>query len=308
MTIRNFLFHRVSDEKDAMWPPMRPKLFERIIRLLVRNYQVISLEDYLDNRSSFKKGKKKLATVLFDDGYQDNIENAAPILQQFKCPASFYVVTDCIDRNIPTWTYILDHAISNTGMEKIELSFDFVPERFKLVLIKKQEDGNHTARELKIWLKKLPHHQRLAVLNSILEQCKDVPVPGDKMMSWEEVRQLKNSGFIIGSHSHTHPCLSTMADVAEIRNELKLSRDRIMEETGIQSKTISYPMNNYDERVMKVAKEEGYKYGLAVDEKFFKVGKYDLYAIPRSELHEEPWYKVQVRISGLYSVIKSVWT
>ena len=42
---------------------------------------------------------------MFDDGYKDNIEYAAPILRQFKCPASFYVVTDCIDRNVPTWTY-----------------------------------------------------------------------------------------------------------------------------------------------------------------------------------------------------------
>ncbi|MEI2824763.1 MAG: polysaccharide deacetylase family protein, partial [Chitinophagaceae bacterium] len=73
--------------------------------------------------------EKKIATVLFDDGYKDNLEMAAPILSKYKCPASFYVVTDCIDRNIPTWTYILDDRFSKTRKEKIELDFDFVPRK-----------------------------------------------------------------------------------------------------------------------------------------------------------------------------------
>src|SRR5205814_4383346 len=84
MVIRNFLFHRVSDEADAMWPPMKPSLFSEIIGSLTRNFSVVTLEDYLGNPTTFQS-KRKIATVLFDDGYKDNIEVAAPILNKYKC-------------------------------------------------------------------------------------------------------------------------------------------------------------------------------------------------------------------------------
>ena len=52
--------------------------------------------------------------ILFDDGYKDNLDFAAPILSRYQCPASFYVVTQCIDQNIPTWTYQVDYLFQYT--------------------------------------------------------------------------------------------------------------------------------------------------------------------------------------------------
>lgn len=306
MIIRNFLFHRVSPETEAMWPPMKPELFTRIIKQLVRDFTVVPLEHYLNDPKSVVT-KKKMATVLFDDGYKDNIEYAAPILKELNCPASFYVVTDCINKNIPTWTYILDNFLTKTRAEKIEFPFDFVPEKFKSVQTKINKKLNPVINELKPWMKKLSNPQRLLILQSLTDQCRDVQTPEKKMMNWDDVRQLQSDGFIIGSHSHTHPCLSSLTDIAEIKDELNLSREKIRAETGQSPQTISYPMNDYDERVMRVAKEEGYEYGLAVGERFYTVGKYDIYSIPRSELHQEPWWKVQIRIRGVYTGIKKVW-
>src|SRR5262245_21806102 len=112
MVVKNFLFHRVSDETDDLWPPMTPALFEKIIRSLTRSYSVVCLEDWLKNKNEVSS--KKIATILFDDGYKDNIEFAAPILKKYNCPASFSIVTNCINKNIPTWTYLLDHALQQT--------------------------------------------------------------------------------------------------------------------------------------------------------------------------------------------------
>jgi peptidoglycan/xylan/chitin deacetylase (PgdA/CDA1 family) len=70
----------------------------------------------------------KYATIMFDDGYKDNIDYAAPILEKYGCKASFYVVTDCIDKNIPTWTHVLDHTFQYTHINTIDLAFDFFPQ------------------------------------------------------------------------------------------------------------------------------------------------------------------------------------
>ncbi|NOT51419.1 MAG: polysaccharide deacetylase family protein [Chitinophagaceae bacterium] len=302
MVIRNFLFHRVSDEKDAMWSPMTVSLFSRIIRILTKKFLVVPFEAYQDDPGAFSSGKK-IATVMFDDGYKDNIEFAAPVLAQFKCPASFYIVTDCVDKNIPTWTYLVDNALSKTRKNSIELSYDFVPENFKTIELKNLSGKE---KEIKPWLKKLSNQHRLLIMRSLLEQCNDVETPR-KMMNWNDVRELGNNGFIIGSHSHTHPMLASLQNEDEISEELKISSQRIQQETGKLPATISYPIGSYDSRVVVLSKKEGYKYGLAVKQKFYNTNKDDIFEVPRVELYEEPSWKVNMRINGMYSFVKKIW-
>ena len=306
MIIRNFLFHRVSDEADPMWPPMKPSLFSKIISYLTRHYAIVPLEHWLDDPGSFQT-KRKTATVLFDDGYKDNMEIAVPILDKYKCPASFYIVTDCIDKNIPTWTYIIDNIFLKTKKQMIELSYDFVPEKFRSFQLQVNDQPNPVIKEVKPWLKKLPNKQRLLIIQAILSQCDDEPVPGNKMMNWDDIRRLDSKGYIIGSHSHTHPMLASLQNESEISEELGISAQRIQQEIGKFPRTISYPIGSFDERVIHLSEKAGYQYGLAVKQQFFNPGKDGLFKIPRVELYQEPWWKVQMRIHGVYSRVKKIW-
>jgi len=288
-----------------LWPPIKPPLFAEIIKYLNQHYAIVPLEHYLLDPGAFQTSRK-IATVLFDDGYKDNIEFAAPILKKIKCPASFYVVSDCIDKNIPTWTYIIDHLFQETGKDRIELPYEFTPERFKLFYLKKNEDRNPLIKEIKPWVKKLPNPQRLLIIQTLLDQCRDVPVPANKMMSWNDIRQLAAEGFTIGSHSHTHPLLASLQDEMEISDELRISGKRIREESGKFPLTISYPNGSFDERVVRLSAKEGYTYGQAVEQRFFSTERDDNFKIPRVELYQEPWWKVKMRISGIYGRIKKI--
>ena len=298
MIIRNFLFHRVSDEPDALWPPMKPKLFTEVIKYLTRRYQVVPLEVFLNDPHSLLSSKK-IATVLFDDGYKDNIEVAAPILKKYKCPGSFYIVTGCIDGNIPTWTYLIDNAFQKTKKQKLEFSYDFVPAKFKSVPAKLNASMNPVIKTIKSWMKTLADEQRLTITNAILDQCNDVPIPENKMMNWKDIRQLKTAEFIIGSHSHTHPLLASLTDESAIARELKTSAQRILQETGDFPETISYPIGSFDERVIHESKNAGYKFGLAVEQKFFYYPS-DVMTMPRVELYQESWWKVKLHLTGNY--------
>ncbi|HWR33669.1 MAG TPA: polysaccharide deacetylase family protein [Chitinophagaceae bacterium] len=284
---------------------MTVSLFKKIIGHLVQNYQVVPLEHYLDDPGAFQT-RKKLATVLFDDGYKDNIEYAAPVLGEYKCPASFYIVTDCIDKNRPTWTYLIDNALAKTQKNKLEFSFDFVPPSFRFVDIRLNSRPNPLLKELKPWMKKLSNPQRLAITDAIIHQCDDVQIP-QNMMNWNDIKQLMAGGFIVGSHSHTHPLLASMQSETEILNELQPSAQRISKETGKFPSTISYPIGSYDNRVIELAIRAGYKYGLAVGQQFYTQGKDDVFRIPRVELYQEPWWKVKMRVSGVYSKLKKLW-
>jgi peptidoglycan/xylan/chitin deacetylase (PgdA/CDA1 family) len=305
MLIKNFLFHRVSEEADQQWPPMKPSHFRRIIRYLTQQYAVVPLENFLADPGAFKT-KKRLATILFDDGFKDNIEQAAPILASFKCPASFYIVTDCIDRNIPTWTYLLDDLLTNTRKERIELPFDFVPEKMRSVQLRQEGHHEPSSKMIKPFLKKLRDHQRRLIIGSLAAQCDDVEKPAGKMMSWDDIRQLAGEGFIIGSHSNTHPLLASLETEKDITDELRISGRRIEQETRKFPLTISYPIGSFDKRVTRIAAEEGYKYGLAVEQRFYQTEKDDRFAIPRVELYQESNWKTKMRINGIYGRLKKI--
>jgi peptidoglycan/xylan/chitin deacetylase (PgdA/CDA1 family) len=284
---------------------MRPELFEEIIRYLKKNFSVVMLEEYLEHPEQFK-GNRQIATVLFDDGYKDNIEFAAPILKKHQCPASFYVATDCIDRNIPTWTYIMDHLFQQTNASELSLPFDWIP-------VEKRENRFATAEErvgcgawLKPFMKKMPDRQRVAVVNAVQSAFSDVMIPRDKMMSWKEVAQLKSDGFVIGSHSVTHPLLATIEDPEALKTELAASAETIVKQLGHFPKTISYPIGSYDDKVIKCSREVGYQYGLAVDQRFYDRDADPVMAIPRVELYNESMLKTRLRISGAMQVIKSL--
>jgi peptidoglycan/xylan/chitin deacetylase (PgdA/CDA1 family) len=308
MLLKNFLFHRVTDEKDPLWPPITPSLFESIIKSITRKYHVVPLESYLSDKSAFGNSRKRIATILFDDGYKDNIEYAAGILQKHDCPASFYVVTHSIDKCDPIWTYLVDYVFQHTQKERIELSFDFVPEALRSDRIKVAGKVGEGVKKIKPWLKKLPNRRRMQVVDSILEQCNDVESPAHLMMSWNDVRELQQAGFHIGSHTHTHPILAKIETEEEIAFELKHSAERIAAETGLTPDTISYPIGSYDERVLKVASDCGYKWGLAVEQKSFRYNDKKLMSIPRIPLYQESWWKAQLRITGIYSHVISLWS
>src|SRR5215510_10499966 len=99
MVVRNFLFHRISPVREIWSLPILPLEFERYIRNIKRNFEVRAIEDVMQNDDLKKYKKKNIATLSFDDGFKDNIEYAAPILKKHNCNASFYIVTDSVEKN-----------------------------------------------------------------------------------------------------------------------------------------------------------------------------------------------------------------
>jgi peptidoglycan/xylan/chitin deacetylase (PgdA/CDA1 family) len=76
-------------------------------------------------------------------------------------------------------------------------------------------------------------------------------------MSWDQLRELGDAGWEIGSHTRTHPHL-TEVDDETLRTELEESRATVAERMGRPCTTIAYPYGDYDERVVAAAGAAGY--------------------------------------------------
>jgi peptidoglycan/xylan/chitin deacetylase (PgdA/CDA1 family) len=77
-------------------------------------------------------------------------------------------------------------------------------------------------------------------------------------MDWDELRQLRDAGWEIGSHTHTHPKLTEIGD-EDLRSELVTSREVCSSELGDECRTLAYPYGLVDERVARAAGEAGYE-------------------------------------------------
>jgi peptidoglycan/xylan/chitin deacetylase (PgdA/CDA1 family) len=95
-------FHNVDETDDARGLSIRPAMFERYCRFFRRHFQVIPLRDFVGNLERRERLNGHLA-ITFDDGYRNNFEHAAPVLEKLGLPATFFVVSQWIGSDVVPW-------------------------------------------------------------------------------------------------------------------------------------------------------------------------------------------------------------
>jgi peptidoglycan/xylan/chitin deacetylase (PgdA/CDA1 family) len=95
-------FHRVqpSDGSDSLTMPVQE--FEECCRYFRSHFDVVPLTEIVGRLTSGCPLDRTLA-ITFDDGYRDNFEHAAPILDRLDLPATFFIVSDWIGTDNAAW-------------------------------------------------------------------------------------------------------------------------------------------------------------------------------------------------------------
>lgn len=88
-------YHKVDNDHSVY--SVSEKVFDEQLKYLHQNgYKAITLEkmqELMDNR---KLGEEKYIVITFDDGYENNLTKALPILQKYNYPATVFVVTGSV--------------------------------------------------------------------------------------------------------------------------------------------------------------------------------------------------------------------
>ena len=79
-----------------------------------------------------------------------------------------------------------------------------------------------------------------------------------KHLSWQQIQELSDSGFIFGSHTVNHPDL-TKIPKQFIEYELKSSKETLEDKLDKRVDLLSYPFGRYNRSVQQVAERLGYK-------------------------------------------------
>ena len=91
--VRILAFHDVKDKTK----------FEKLINYLNRNYNIISMEDFKRHVLEKNPLPKYSLIITFDDGDISVLENGLPVLKKYNCPATVFIITDYINKNVDFW-------------------------------------------------------------------------------------------------------------------------------------------------------------------------------------------------------------
>lgn len=91
------------------------------------------------------------------------------------------------------------------------------------------------------------------------------------LLSWPQIKELKNSGVEIGSHSHRHLDMKKL-NQEELEREIKTSEEVFRQELNFVSKVFAYPGGKFNSKIAEFLKENGYEKAFTIDEGLWKEG------------------------------------
>jgi peptidoglycan/xylan/chitin deacetylase (PgdA/CDA1 family) len=243
LTYHRFATPQTAGAYDDAVADASPASFDRQMSLLARWFHVVSLEDVL----AFRAGKRlppNPVMVTFDDGYKDGLEVAVPILRKHGVPATFFVATDYIDQRKLFWWDRVHWVVKSSKKESIELSYPS-PHRYmlgsdverfaaaeRLVRLIKDEGGMDLERFL---------DHVSAACDVSLGTLEERRMADDLLMTWDDLRALRDAGMSVQSHSRSHRTLQTVP-LERLGEELGGSRETLEHELGDPVLAISYPV------------------------------------------------------------------
>ena len=212
-----------------------PAAFEEHVAYLARNYAVLPLTLVVDALREGKPLPPNAVAITFDDGYADNLA-AAQVLHKHGCSATFYITTGCMADGEPFWPAETPALIEAIKRPFVELRDGHLHVE---LAIGTPEQRRAAVRRLAKVFKSHP----IAVRESLRQQLRAAarkPALASPMLTWDQIRQMRDLHMIIGAHTVTHPNLPS-AGLADATTEIEDSKARLEKELGEPVTMFSYP-------------------------------------------------------------------
>lgn len=260
----------VNEEKDEPFRYYHTiDEFEAHLDWLGLHCTPVGLEDFARwKRGEFRPSKPPVL-VTFDDGYRNNCTVAAPLLSRKGFPALFFITCGYIESTRVLWPDEVFSRVVTWPWTSLE-----APDGRVYDLTDAQEGRQAVALRLVEACKNCTDARRREFVEYLARetpQCEPLRDPiSQDFMTWDDVRDLAAAGFDLGSHTVTHPILSSLEPEA-LWDELVASRAMIEAQTELPCTALAYPngrSRDIADRVLATAAEVGYDFAFTVSNRW----------------------------------------
>ncbi|KWX66510.1 polysaccharide deacetylase family protein [Mycobacterium sp. NAZ190054] len=295
------MFHGV--ESEPLTPPcdwvIDTATLRRDLDYVRRHFNVLPLEEALE-RLDDGTLPPRAATVTFDDGTQNLLTNAAPVLRELGVPAAVFLATGPMGTTELLWPDRLWTAFAQTDRAQVDLSAVGLGTR-SLRTEAERIEVRDTVTQL---FKQLPDQDRIAELDSLIEalgQRSGVYGGPFQLLSWDLARELAADGLVtLYPHTVTHPILARCDD-DKVDREITASCRAVEHNTGRAPAVFAYPngcAQDFDDRAKAALHRNGIRWALTTTNGFAEAGG-DPLELPRMGFSTDQSFPVfKLKVSG----------
>jgi peptidoglycan/xylan/chitin deacetylase (PgdA/CDA1 family) len=280
------VYHRVAKQHFDPWNlAVTPEEFERQL-VILRRKTVLPLREFVSLHTQNNLPRNAVA-ITFDDGYACNALVAAPMLDSYSYPATFFVVSDAIARPEEFWWDQLEFIFRAPGFDyeaATRLLANYTVNGLRAAV---RRDRPPLAAFLQLWerLRIVSSQERRRYLDDLRAQVglKKEMRPTHRPMTSAELRELAaNPLFEIGGHTVTHPSLPALPR-AEQEQEITLGSRFLEAMLAKPIHSISYPFGDWTEDTRDIVKSAGFECACATAHR--TVRSHDSpFALPRRQV------------------------
>jgi peptidoglycan/xylan/chitin deacetylase (PgdA/CDA1 family) len=198
---------------------------------LARRFRILPLAELVASLREGRPIPPRAMAITFDDGYRDNLTEAAPIMHALGIPATLFFATGPQEREEPFWWDTL---------ELVGRSPEF------RAAVKRASLGEFRRLVAQSLAELTP-----AAARGAIEQL---------YMNWDELRTWQRLGMDVGAHTATHPILAKLSP-AEMAEEILPSRARLERELDRPITLFAYPNGkaaDYSDHTRHLLAENGF--------------------------------------------------
>lgn len=277
-----FCYHQVLETADE-FRKGEPTVdeFTRDVELIASTFNALSFDEATTMLAAGTL-PKRAACITFDDGYANNHELAAPILERAGVPATFFIAGGAVDDGV-MWNDLVIEAIAHGDGSPA------VPGAYHCLKIP-DNSSDHAAviADVIAQLKYRPTHERWEISSRLYRDNINSELPR-LMMTRELVADLADRGFEVGGHTIKHPILKELSD-EDAKREIDDCREWLKTVTGVTPKTFAYPNGrsgvDFDERHQAMVEAAGFTAAASTDWQLAS-NKTSAYSVPRVG----PWWR-----------------
>ena len=253
-------FHRVlTDEQLGEYPlknlAITIKEFDWFLSFFTNEYTCGSLKSISKRFGSGERPKKPFLAITFDDGQQDNYQNAAPVLDKYDVKATFFVTLNGIEDGSNLWHDNVAYSVTSIAKSD-PATLRQILSNYELHI---DVESNDLSSLVVSQVKHFSDQKRLEFERRLIEINRSPLHPEwDGLMNWDQIQSLSHNGHEIGSHTFSHPILNNCDD-EKLHYEIAQSRFALEDRLNTTVNAFCYPNGDFDDRVLQIVRNAGYR-------------------------------------------------
>lgn len=252
-------YHKICNlDRDWNGIETSPDTFCRQMEYIHRTYGFASSEELTDDKND------KRVVLTFDDGFEDNYTNALPIIQMYRIPALFFIVTETIDTQRETWCNELIRMIleGREYLDEFRFSDNGEMKLFPTETVEQRLDLYRYFRNIMPGLNSEKRNEIFHLLEEWVGSERLCRRTTHRMMSGKQIRDLSGKeNILIGCHTVSHPSLGLLTEEQQ-RYEILQSKRTLEEIIGKPADQFAYPfggINDYNVTTMDILESYNFK-------------------------------------------------